>query len=266
MPKDPHIGDSQLAERSRAPETVPSMRAMSGGTVPRETMPHSVVAFADALGTKVTSSSETTAATFLGRLQGATDSVAQRMSRIGSLYHIHVRWFSDSIAMSVHFDDQVHLNGLLENLAFVQAGYALNGVFLRGAVTTGPHHHSEYIDYGPALTEAVGLERARSGDPPRIVLSPRLQRDLHAFGTQQMPIVEDLEDGAYFLDFFKALDPLSRPALRSQIEACYCEAKKGGDEGVLQKLEWLASYYDWRTPPPKRLRYTLKNRNFRELH
>jgi hypothetical protein len=228
-------------------------------------MPHSVVAFADALGTTSTSGSEATAGTFLGRLQGATDSVAQRMSRIGSLYHIHVRWFSDSIAMSVEFDNPVHLTGLLENLAFVQAGYALNGVFLRGAVTIGPHHHSEYIDYGPALAEAVGLERSRAGDTTRIVLSPRLQHDLRGFGTQQMPIVEDLEDGSYFLDFLGALDPASRPALRSQIEARYGEANNGDNARVLKKLAWLASYYNWRAQPSKRLRYALKDRNFREL-
>jgi hypothetical protein len=257
----------QLRQRqtssSSAPKPLSPMRKFAV-TDQGHMMPQSVVAFADALGTTASASSATRAATFLGRLQGATDSVSQRMNRIGSLYDIHVRWFSDSIAMSVSFDDRQHLTGLLENLAFVQAGYALNGIFLRGAVTTGPHHHSEYIDYGPALAEAVGLEHSRAGDTTRIVLSPSLEHDLQVFGTQRVPIAVDHGDHACFLDFLGALAPASRLALRSQIEAAYREAKGGRNAGVLQKIAWLASYYNWRTKPPKPLEYAL-DREFGEL-
>jgi hypothetical protein len=226
-------------------------------------MPHSVVAFADALGTSVSSSYEETASTFLTRLQKATASVAQRINKIGPLYDIHVRWFSDSIAMSVSFGDPRQLAGLLANLAFIQAGYALNGIFLRGAVTTGRHHHSEYIDFGPALTEAVHLEN-HAGDGTRIVLSPRLHDDLQAFGMGQLPIAEDLEDATYFLDFIGALDTLMRLDLRSQIQTSYQESMRSGDSRTLQKLGWLASYYNWRTRPARPLEYATI-REFREF-
>lgn len=227
-------------------------------------MPQSVVAFADALGTTASSSSDTTAVNFLGRLQRATARVSKRMERIGHLYHIHVRWFSDSIAMSVRFDESAQLVGLLENLAFVQAGYALDGIFLRGAVTVGPHHHSEYIDYGPALAEAVQLEKSRAGNTMRIVLSSSLQHDLHAFGMGNLPVAEDLGDHAYFLDFLGSLDPVTWLTLRSQIEASYHEAEDSNNVRVLQKLAWLASYYNWRTRSPKPLKFALDNR-FREV-
>jgi hypothetical protein len=157
------------------------------------------------------------------------------------------------------------MSGLLKNLAFVQAGYALNGIFLRGAVTTGPHHHSQYIDFGPALTEAVKLEKTHAGDGTRIVLSPRLQHDLQAFGMQQLPIAEDLKDKTYFLDFIGALDQAKRSELRSEIEARYQESKSYDDSKILEKLEWLASYYNWRTQSPKPLKYAAA-REFRELH
>jgi hypothetical protein len=229
-------------------------------------MRQSVVAFADALGTKASTCSELTSKTFLGQLQTATDLVCQRLNGIGRLYDIQVRWFSDSIAMSVNFDDSSQLAELLENLAFVQAGYALNGIFLRGAVTTGLHYHSEFIDYGPALSEAVTLEQSTAGDTTRIVLSPHLQHDLRAFGPPRLsiPVLADLGDDAYFLDFLGALDPASRPVLRDQIEASYTAAKALGNARVIQKLAWLISYYNWRTKPPKRLRYGL-SRDFSEL-
>lgn len=227
-------------------------------------MPESVVAFADALGTGAASNS-TAAATFLDQLRKATENVSERLSKIGALYDIHVRWFSDSIAMSVGFSDPGQLAGLLKNLAFVQAGYALSGIFLRGAITTGPHHHSDYIDFGPALTEAVQLEKTHAGDGTRIVLSPRLQRDLQAFGMHQLPIAEDLKDKMYFLDFIGALDLAKRPELRSQIETRYQESMSNDDQKILEKLGWLASYYNWRTQSPKPLKYATAH-EFRELH
>jgi hypothetical protein len=181
------------------------------------------------------------------------------MKRIGHLYQIHVRWFSDSIAMSVRFDESAQLIELLENLAFVQAGYALDGIFLRGAVTVGPHHHSEYIDYGPALSEAVQLERSLAGNTMRIVLSPSLQHELQVFGLENIPVVEDLQDHAYFLDFIGSLDPVARLTLRAQIEANYNQAVESNDAKVQQKLVWLASYYNWRTRSPKPLKYAPVN-------
>jgi hypothetical protein len=230
-----------------------------------QSMPLSIVAFADALGTSASSSSGASAITFLSRLQKATELVSQRMERIGSLYQINVRWFSDSIAMSARFDEAAQLIGLLENLAFVQAGYALAGIFLRGAITTGPHYHSEYIDYGPALAEAVGLEHSRAGDTTRIVLSPSLQNDLNVFGLSNLPIAKDLGDDAYFLDFLGSLDPGARPILRSQIDASYREAREADNVRALQKLAWLASYYNWRTRPVKGLKYA-QNHDFSEVH
>jgi hypothetical protein len=223
-------------------------------------MPQSIVAFADALGTAKSSQSEDNAVSFLGRLREATDCVSQRVNGIGRLCEIQVRWFSDSIAMSSNFDAPSQLKSLLDNLAFVQAGYALNGIFLRGAVTTGPHHHSEYIDYGPALARAVELERTLAGNTTRIILSPTLQHDLRAFGTQGMPIL----DHAYFLDFLGALDPVDRQDLEDQIKTRYGEAKRLGNANVIEKLAWLASYYNWRIGPVKPLEYAL-DRTFCEL-
>lgn len=216
-------------------------------------MPQSVVAFADALGTRSSSTSRDTASRFLGRLKEATGCVSERILSIGALYNIHVRWFSDSIAMSVTFNGPSDLVGLLEDLAYIQSGYALNGIFLRGAVTTGPHYHSQYIDYGPALTEAVDLERKHAGDAIRIMLSPKLQHDLQAFGAKGLPIVEDLSDGVYFLDFLGALTPATRPEFRIQIERSYQEVNSHGNQSVIRKLDWLASYYDWRIRPRKPL-------------
>jgi len=177
---------------------------------------------------------------------------------------INARWFSDSIAMSVTFDDTKSLIDLLENLAYVQAGYAMNGIFLRGAVTVGLHCHSDYIDYGPALTEAVHLEKTFAGAATRIVLSPGLQQDVRAFGTKRLPIVEDLSDHAYFLNFLGALDRVARTALRSQIEMNYGDAQKSGNTRVLEKLAWLASYFNWCARPSKPLEYAL-DRGFRQL-
>jgi len=225
-------------------------------------MPQSIVAFADALGTAASAASAGTASSFLLRLQGATNSVSDRMARIGSLYKINVRWFSDSIAMSVRLDKSASLAGLLENMAYVQAAYALHGIFLRGAVASGPHHHGDHVDYGPALTEAVGLERALAGDTVRIVLSPALQAQLRAFGTARLPIVEDLDDRLFFLDFLASLDASARPPMREQIERA--RAAAAASKSAARKLAWLASYYNWRTQTRRPLKQALP-RAFRHV-
>ncbi len=230
----------------------------------RTRMHESVVAFADALGTKAASRVETTAEAFLLRLHNATSLVSTRLGGIARLYNIRVRWFSDSVVMSVRFDEFSQLTALLHNLAFVQAAYALSGVFLRGVVTTGAHYHSKHIDYGPALTEAVDLERSAGGNATRIVLSPRLKHNLLAFHSHISAVVADCEDDVLFLDFLDALEAVSRRELEDEIERSYREAKRGGQADVIQKFRWLASYYNWRTKPLKPLKYELK-REFRKL-
>lgn len=214
-------------------------------------MVQSVVAFADALGTEATADSPATARPFLVRLQKSTSRVSERIEKLEELCRINVRWFSDSIAMSTPLDGTGKLERLLENLAFVQAAYALNGVFLRGAVTVGEHHHSTYIDYGPALSQAVKLERLSAGDTTRIMLSPSLQAHVRGFGPHELPLVEDLKDQAYFLDFIGSLDSVSKQVLREQIEAGNGAARLAGNEKVIAKLRWLASYFNWQTKTRK---------------
>jgi hypothetical protein len=140
----------------------------------------------------------------------------------------------------------------------------MHGIYLRGGVTVGLHCHSQYIDYGPALTEAVHLEKTRAGATTRIVLSTSLQQDLRAFGTKRLPIVEDLGDNSYFLNFLGALDQGARAALRSQIQLDYNEANKSGNASVLQKLAWLASYFNWYAPCAESLEFSSIH-SFREL-
>jgi hypothetical protein len=223
----------------------------------RVEMPHCIVAFADALGTGASTNHDSTAATFLKRLQTATSGISARLGTLSHLHGISVRWFSDSILMSVPFTEGDNLRGIITELGFVQATFAVHGIFLRGAVTKGKHHHSDVIDYGPALVEATNLEKS-AADAARIILSSELQFDvsqLAATGGDPPQVICDLSDGVYFLDFITPLDTAAQAYLRREIELQYRQLLP--DSPQARKLAWVASFFNWRTLPKLSITFAL---------
>ena len=220
---------------------------MTSLSAPNSPLRTSVVAFADALGTGASTTQVHTALEFLSRLMNANSVIAERTQRLATTRDVNVSWFSDSIVMSCELESSDNLLSVLEELASIQANYALHGVFLRGSVTRGLHCHGSNLDYGPALVAAVKAE-ALAGNTTRIIVLDDLRYDVTELldkPPRSPPIVEDLRDGLYFLDFISLVDTASWGRLRGQIAANYASA--GSDSKAMAKLSWLAAYFNWST-------------------
>lgn len=83
----------------------------------------------------------------------------------------HITSFSDNVIVSLPFQaDRVFAS--LEGLARIQAGVAIAGFFVRGAVTIGKLFHDDQIVFGPALNRAHELESSKA-KYPRVILDPK---------------------------------------------------------------------------------------------
>lgn len=224
----------------------------------------SVVGFADALGTEASAATPSGSVDFLFRLRKAAAAVSPRLATLPNTDGVQVRWFSDSIIMSSRLRDGDDLAAILRDLAFVQATFALNGIFLRGSVSRGYHHSSANIDYGPALIRAVALERS-GGDAVRVVLDPAMQyeiRELIRNSDPKPPVVRDCGDGAYFLDFLSFYTLAARASFRRELDVKHNEVSD--NERVRAKFTWLAAYFNWRTRPPSPVAFA-SSHEFEEL-
>ena len=120
-----------------------------------------------------------------------------------------VTQFSDSVIVS-YLRNEPHgagVTSILMDVHNLQLELLQRGVLLRGAITAGLLHHDEKLVFGPALNEAVALERL--ANYPRVILdgeildeaglkrspSPSLSRTISSM------VAEDF-DGLFYIDYF----------------------------------------------------------------
>ena len=120
--------------------------------------------------------------------------------------------FSDSVVQAVPLVEGLPpaaaIFQVLIEVAQLQTDFALRDYFARGAITLDKFHSYKGLLFGPALVEAVGLERDVAVSP-RIVISPAASAALlRARGAgdgekpfyQAAPVLVD-EDGVAFVDY-----------------------------------------------------------------
>ena len=124
-----------------------------------------------------------------------------------------VTQFSDSVVISYLKDEQQSQGvwSLLLDVHRIQLDLISSGVLLRGAITSGQLFHNECFVFGPALNEAVALEKLASY--PRVILdgeileeaglkrSGRPKRSLDRSRLIDSMVAEDF-DGLYYVDYF----------------------------------------------------------------
>ncbi|AEJ00827.1 hypothetical protein Nit79A3_0962 [Nitrosomonas sp. Is79A3] len=120
-----------------------------------------------------------------------------------------VTQFSDSVIVS-YLRNEPHGTGvtsILMDVHNLQLALLQRGILLRGAITAGQLYHDEKLVFGPALNEAVALERL--ANYPRVILdgeildeaglkrspSPSLSRTINSM------VAEDF-DGLFYIDYF----------------------------------------------------------------
>lgn len=169
--------------------------------------------------------------------------------------------FSDSVVQAVPIPGDLPpataIFQIVLEVAQLQAELATRDYFARGAITLGKIHSYDGLLFGPALVEAVSLERRVAADP-RIVLSPAASTALldgitegkvEQLSYEETPILVD-EDRVPFVDYltgaFQSDPEIDLPAkLRAHKEVVTKQLEQQRAEfGRWSKHRWVAEYHN----------------------
>lgn len=169
--------------------------------------------------------------------------------------------FSDSVVQAVPIAEEVAavepIFQIILEVAQLQAELATREYFARGAITLDEFHYYDGLVFGPALVEAVSLER-EVAVVPRIVLSPAVAAALLRAGSadgfekslyEEAPVLVD-EDGVAFVDYltgaFQADPEIELPVrLHAHRDVVADLLKKHmTDFSRWSKYRWVAEYHN----------------------
>lgn len=160
-----------------------------------------------------------------------------------------VKTFSDNIFVAFPFGSSSQLGDCaLVNLFLDELKHQIHeltiyaGFPIRGAVSVGGLMFTEKFLYGPALVEAVKLEK--DAIFPRIVLSPSVLKYIEPESPAEALTIKDA-DGNSFIHYLGGLN-----GNRGTLEAHRDFVKKGLADNARkvrerQKYEWLARYHNY---------------------
>jgi hypothetical protein len=169
----------------------------------------SVVAFVDILGyTELVKRSfaDDTADTLLTQLHHALRKSRKHVdpkhkniiARFGKKDFSAFKAFTDNIVIGhpIYDDGESELGYIFSELAYFQMILAINGFFVRGAISVGQFYMDDIAVFGPALVEAYEAEQKLARDP-RIVLSLSAKKAVESHlkyygGGKHAPQVRDL--------------------------------------------------------------------------
>lgn len=124
-----------------------------------------------------------------------------------------VTQFSDSIVVS-YLKDEPHGSGvssIILDVHRLQLELVASGILLRGAITSGRLYHDQNLVFGPALNEAVALEKL--ANYPRVILdglileecglrrATRAAKKIDRSRSISSMVTEDF-DGLFYVDYF----------------------------------------------------------------
>ena len=173
--------------------------------------------------------------------------------------------FTDNIVVAypVHDPDielgEGELGTILMLFSEVQASLAVNGFLLRGAIAFGDHYQDDDIAFGPALLEAIDLDKSGSG--PRLVIARsaecQIARQLTSYGyVSDAPhydaLLKDANDGRLFVNYLQAVfryfpdDRMDYKLLAEHRDSVASGLQEyESNPRVRQKYEWVATYHNY---------------------
>jgi hypothetical protein len=222
----------------------------------------SVVSFIDVLGfSQLGMRAINTGAgdVFLNQIHTSLNKARHAITPQFSLAKIKV--FTDNVVIGwpIHGDGEGELGVTFLNLAEYQFSLTLDGFFIRGGVSIGPHFMDEETVFGPELITAYNLE-SQVAVYPRIILSEKCKQKVHEYiryapqhdNPFNYALLEDM-DGEWFLNYLYVLYEWYRedatpflPHLethRDKIKSAlvtYADNHK-----LLKKYSWIANYHNY---------------------
>lgn len=162
--------------------------------------------------------------------------------------------FSDSVVAAIPIQQDLPASQAIFQLALqvalLQTELATTqGYFARGAITLDRFHFYDGLIFGPALVEAVGLERTVALDP-RVVLSPGATAALLTDSLYiEAPVLVD-EDGTTFVDYLNgafdndlAIDLSSKLEEHRKVVATQL-GEHATNHNHWAKYRWIAEYHN----------------------
>lgn len=131
-----------------------------------------LVAFFDILGWKNQIAAAADDPRHVARLAAAVRTFSANGVTVGDA-GARLTTFSDNVVFSKPFAES-DVSWLLQSLAITQLGLAVQGFWVRGAVTVGALHHDDHIVFGPALNRAHHLESKVACFPRILIDEPAL--------------------------------------------------------------------------------------------
>lgn len=123
-----------------------------------------------------------------------------------------VSQFSDSVVVSYKKNEphSAGITSIIMDVHRLQLEMSSRGILLRGAVTVGPLYHDDLFVLGPALNEAVALERLAAY--PRVILNAEIL-DEAGLKRGETPdrkrtissMVSEDFDGLFYIDYFNVI-------------------------------------------------------------
>lgn len=178
-----------------------------------------------------------------------------------------IKVFTDNVVIGwpIRGDGEGELGNTFLNLAEYQFSLALDGFFIRGGVSVGPHFMDEETVFGPELITAYNLE-SQVAVYPRIILSKTSKQKvldcINYYSPQSsspfnLELLEDM-DGEWFLNYLHVLhekyeDSVDEgdyapffPHLETHrnkiVNALHTHAN---NHKLLKKYSWLANYHNY---------------------
>ena len=243
-----------------------------------------IICYADILGFRARTECalrQGSEATFLREikrsLRAAYDKVREAKTLGGEVpSRFDMKVFTDNLVVAYPLGNErieggePEMSTILMLFAEVQASLAADGFLLRGAIAVGDHYQDDDIAYGPALLEAVDLDK--SGSAPRLVLAPSavrlVKQQLKSYrrvskSPHYRSLFEDSGDGRLFVHYLDVVfENFLESGINENLLKSHCDSVSSGlrehqfDPRVRQKYEWLATYHnhvcrefagDWRT-------------------
>ena len=150
--------------------------------------------------------------------------------------------FSDCICLSVEL---VKTYEMLYELAFMQAWFSINGIFLRGALSHGLHYENERMIFSEGLIRAYEFEK--NAIYPRITIDPVVFNSIS--DSSCLDYLMKAPDGVVFVDYLSSFsqEGISDPdELIEKHKNCVVDQakKNAGSNTILEKFRWLSGYHN----------------------
>lgn len=122
-----------------------------------------------------------------------------------------IKVFTDNMVVGypINEDGEAELNEILENVSEYQFNLSLEGLFVRGGISTGEFYINDDIVFGPALIDAHNTE-SEIACYPRIILDKKTVKTLKKYmknydvAPQHQLIFVDT-DGQWFLNYLNTI-------------------------------------------------------------